>query len=139
MIIALPDLNLLQGAKYKPFKHNIMKKVFLTVVLALACLVAGAQSKKVVTDSVVFMPNQVQIYEGVTKNGNAKWWIELPAEGGKVRKVTLSESHVTSGRLLALIERKDQETGKYSYSVKFAESRRGGAGAGRADLSGFGK
>lgn len=117
-----------------------MKKVFFAVVLALVLSVAAsAQSKKVVTDSVVFMPNQVQIYEGVTKNGNAKWWIELPAEGGKVRKVTLSESHVTSGRLLALIERKDQETGKYSYSVKFAESRRGGAGAGRADLSGFGK
>lgn len=103
----------------------------------LVCFLASAQtSKKVVTDSLTFMPDQVRIYEGVTKNGNPKWWIELPAEGGKVKKVTLSESHVTSGRLLALIERRDPETGKYSYSVKFAEPKRGGT-SGKADLTGF--
>ena len=113
-----------------------MKKIILTIVFAIIGVMCGAQTKtstKVVTDSLTFMPNEVQIYEGVTRNGNPKWWIELPTETG-VKKVTLSQSHVTSGRLLALVERYDPETGKYSYSVKFAESKRGG-GSGKADLS----
>jgi hypothetical protein len=112
-----------------------MKRTFLTIVLALAfSFLTGAQTTRVVTDSVTFMPNQVQIFEGLTKNGNPKYWIELPAEGG-VRKVSMTQNHATSGRLLALIERKDMQTGKYTYSVKFAESRSRGAGAGKADLS----
>lgn len=113
-----------------------MKRTFLAVVFALVAMVAGAQTKstKVVTDSVAFMPNKVQIFEGVTKNGNPKFWIEIPADGG-VKKVSLSQSHATSGRLLALIERRDTQTGKYSYSVKFAESRSRSASSGKADLS----
>jgi hypothetical protein len=116
----------------------VMKKIFLTIVFALVLsLASGAQEKtrKVVTDSVTFMPAEVQIFEGVTKNGNPKWWIELPTESGKPVKVALTESHVTSGRLLALIERQDQETGKYSYSVKFAEPK--AKASGKANLSGL--
>ena len=108
-----------------------MKKIILTIAIALICGLASAQSKKVVTDSVTFMPNQVQIFEGVTKIGNAKWWIELPTETG-VKKVTMSESHVKSGRLLALIERRD-ENGKYTYSIKFAEPK--ASTGGKANLS----
>jgi hypothetical protein len=114
-----------------------MKKTLLVIVFALVAYVCGAQTQKttkVVTDSLTFMPDQVQIFEGVTSSGNPKWWIELPADGGKVRKVNLSQSHVTSGRLLALIERQDPETGKYSYSVKFAEPKKSQT-SGRADLS----
>ena len=115
-----------------------MKKTLLIIVFALVAYVCGAQTpKKVVTDSLTFMPDQVQIFEGVTSSGNPKWWIELPAEGGKVKKVTLSQSHVTSGRLLALIERRDPETGKYSYSVKFAEPKKKSQTSGKADLTGF--
>jgi hypothetical protein len=111
-----------------------MRKIFLTIALTLLCMMAGAQTpKKVVTDSVTFMPAEVQIFEGVTKNGNPKWWIELPTESGKPVKVALTESHVTSGRLLALIERQDPETGKYSYSVKFAEPKK--KSNGKADIS----
>lgn len=98
-----------------------MKKIILTIAIALICGLASAQTKKVVTDSVTFMPNQVQIFEGETKNGNPKWWIELPTETG-VKKVTMQETHVKSGRLLALIERRD-ENGKYTYSIKFAEPK----------------
>lgn len=114
-----------------------MKKVFLSVVFALACLISGAQNKttRVVTDSLTFMPNQVQIFEGVTSSGNPKWWLELPAEDGRVHKVSMSQSHVTSGRLLALIEKRDPETGRYYYSVKFAEPKRNGRTSGKADLS----
>lgn len=115
-----------------------MRKIFIAIAVALISISTSAQttdkSTKVVTDSLTFMPNQVQIFEGVTRNGNPKWWIELPTSSG-VRKVSLSQSHVTSNRLLALIERKDTETGKYSYSVKFAESKRGTGTSGRADLS----
>lgn len=110
-----------------------MKKTFLAVVFALVCLLTSAQTKKVVTDSIAFYPSSVQIHKGDTKSGNPKWWIEIPAEGGKVQKVSLSESHATSERLLALIERRDEETGKYSYSVKFAEPKK--ASTGKADLS----
>jgi hypothetical protein len=117
-----------------------MKKTLLAIVFALICFLTSAQTpKKVVTDSLTFMPDQVQIYEGVTSSGNPKWWIEIPTEPGKVRKVSLTQSHVTSGRLLALIERQDPATGKYSYSVKFAEPKKSGQMSGRADLTGFRK
>lgn len=109
-----------------------MKKIILAIAVALISMMASAQTKKVVTDSVAFHPSQVQIYEGLTKNGNPKWWIEIPAGTG-VKKVTMSESHATSGRLLALIERYDPETGKYSYSIKFAEPK--AKSSGKADLS----
>ena len=116
-----------------------MKKIFLTIALVLVCLIsASAQTTKVVTDSVTFMPESVRIFEGVTKNGNPKWWIELPAGSG-VKKVTLTESHVTSGRLLALIERRDTTTGKYTYSVKFAEPKKRTSTSVKADLSGLKK
>lgn len=115
-----------------------MKKIFLTIALVLVCFISSAQTTKIVTDSVTFMPESVKIFEGITKNGNPKWWIELPAGAG-VKKVTLTESHVTSGRLLALIERRDTTTGKYTYSVKFAEPRKKISASAKADLSGLKK
>lgn len=112
-----------------------MKKTFISLAIALALFFsASAQTTKVVTDSVTFMPDKVKIFEGTTKNGNPKWWIELPTENG-VKKVTLTESHVKSDRLLALIEKRD-ENGKYTYSVKFAEPKKRTSTTGaRADLS----
>ena len=113
-----------------------MKKIFLTIALSVVCLLTYAQTpKKVVTDSVTFMPNEVAIYNGISKNGNPKWWIELPTADG-VKKVTLTESHVNSGRLLALIEKID-ENGKYTYSVKFAEPK--AKSNGKASLDGLKK
>ena len=48
-----------------------MRKVFLSLVFALVCMLTSAQTKttKVVTDSLTFMPNQVEIFEGVTSSG----------------------------------------------------------------------
>ena len=113
-----------------------MKKTFIALALALSMSLSTlAQTTKVVTDSVTFRPESVKIYEGVTSKGNQKYWIELPTENG-TRKVTLTESHATSGRLLALIERQDPETGKYTYSVKFAEPKSRKSGE-RADLTGL--
>lgn len=114
-----------------------MRKLFLSIAIVLMSAVAGFaqnQSKRVVTDSVTFMPNQVQIFQGITRNGNPKWWIELPTSDGKIKKVTMTESHATSDRLLALIERKD-ENGKYYYSIKFAEQKKTTKTSGKADLS----
>ena len=113
-----------------------MKKTLLAIAFALICVLTSAQTQKttkVVTDSLTFMPDKVQIFEGVSQNGNKKFWIELPTDAG-VRKVHLSESHATSNRLLALIERKDEQTGKYSYSIKFAEPKKSQT-SGKADLS----
>ncbi len=110
-----------------------MKKILITLAVALTMgISAFAQTTKVVTDSVAFHPSSVQILKGTTKTGNPKFWIELPTENG-VRKVSLTESHATSGRLLALIERKDTATGRYTYSIKFAEPRK--SSSGKADLS----
>jgi hypothetical protein len=112
-----------------------MKKTLLTIAIAIAlCFSTSAQTKKVVTDSVVFMPNKVKIFEGVTSSGNPKYWIELPTENG-TKKVSMTENHAKSGRLLALIERRDETTGKYSYSIKFAEKKTTSASDGKADLS----
>ena len=110
-----------------------MKKIILTIAIALISMMASAQTTtKVVTDSVAFRASEVQVYTGVTRNGNPKWWIEIPTATG-TKKVTMSESHAKSGRLLALIERYDPETGKYSYSIKFAEPK--AKSSGKADLS----
>lgn len=111
-----------------------MRKSIITLALMLiVSLSASAQTtKRVVTDSVAFMPSQVQIKSGISSKGNPTYWIEIPAENG-IRKVSMSESHATSNRLLALIERRD-EKGKYSYSIKFAQ-RKTSSGSGRADLS----
>jgi hypothetical protein len=79
------------------------------------------------------MPNKVKIYEGVTSSGNPKYWIELPTETW-TKKVTMTENHAKSGRLLALIERRD-EKGKYTYSIKFAEKKPTSENNGKADLS----
>lgn len=112
-----------------------MKRTFLAIILTLAfSFSTGAQTAKVVTDSVTFMPSSVRIHQGTTKNGNPKYWIELPTEDG-TRKVSMTENHATSGRLLALIERKDTQTGRFSYSIKFAEPKKRASTSGKADLS----
>ena len=115
-----------------------MRKSFLAIAILLISLSASAQQKttKVVTDSVAFHPSEVVIHEGLSSKGNPQFWIELPTASG-VRKVTMSASHATSDRLLALIERLD-EKGKYSYSIKFAQGKNSTAGI-KADLSGFKK
>lgn len=113
-----------------------MKRTLLAIALAFAFgLSASAQTTKVVTDSVTFMPAKVQIFKGVTSGGNPKYWIELAGVDGKIQKVSMTESHVKSDRLLALIERRDTTTGKYSYSIKFAEPRKYVQSSGKADLS----
>lgn len=113
-----------------------MKKIFITLAVLLTMgATALAQTTKVVTDSVAFYAKDVKVYQGSTKNGTPKYWIELPTESG-VRKVTISQNHIASGRKLALIERRDEESGKYSYSVKYAEPKSSNSGA-RADLSGL--
>lgn len=109
-----------------------MKKIFITLAVALAMTMSmTAQTKKVVTDSVTFKPSEVTIHTGTSIKGNPTFWLELPTEDGNVRKVSMTENHATSGRLLALIERKDEQ-GRYTYSVKFAEPKNTGV---RADLS----
>lgn len=113
-----------------------MRKLFLSIVAVLISYMMGfaQNTKKAVTDSVAFHPASVQIHQGITKNGNPKYWIELPTSDGKSRKVTMTESHATSDRLLALIERKDEQ-GKYYYSIKFAEPKKTTKSSGKADLS----
>ena len=115
-----------------------MRKSILAIAILLISLSASAQQKttKVVTDSVAFHPSEVVILQGVSSKGNPTYWIELPTASG-VRKVTMSESHATSDRLLALIERLDDK-GRYSYSIKFAQGKNSTAGI-KADLSGFKK
>lgn len=114
-----------------------MKKTLLAIALMLTVsLSASAQQKttRVVTDSVAFHPSEVVILQGVSSKGNPTYWIELPTASG-VRKVTMSQSHATSNRLLALIERMD-EKGKYTYSIKFAQKKSSSTSE-KADLSGF--
>ena len=107
--------------------------MFLAIAVGLLISFStSAQTTKVVTDSVTFYPQNVEIFEGLTKAGNPKYWIELPTGSGKVKKVSLTESHVMSRRLLALIERRDEE-GRYYYSVKFAEPKK--STSEKADLS----
>ena len=99
-----------------------MKKYILVTLVTLLCSIflAEATPKKEVQSAV--LPQSTIVYEGVTRNGNPKYWIEIQGV-----KVTISKSNadkLKQGVRILVIKWVD-EHGKYSYSTR-CETRNGG-------------
>lgn len=102
-----------------------MKKIFAIVVVAMAtvisCVTANAQEKKEspwVEVQQVDIPAGQEVHEGVTKNGNPKFWFEFSSIGN----VTVSQGNATKYKkgevTLVLVKWQNKETGKFKYSVR---------------------
>lgn len=102
-----------------------MKKIFAIVVVAMAtvfsCVTANAQEKKEspwVEIQQVDIPAGQDIQEGVTRNGNPKFWFDFPNIG----KVTVSEGNAKKYKegttVLVLVKWQNKETGKFKYSTR---------------------
>lgn len=93
-----------------------MKKIIIVLILILSCFIVEAKRKEI--QSVV-IPQSTLVCEGITKNGNPKYWIELK-QGDLIVKVTISKSNAEKlkmGEKILLVKWVD-ENGKYSYSTR---------------------
>ena len=107
-----------------------MKKLlFVLIGLLVAGAVAGAQtSKQTAKESAkttilqtVVVPDGATIYEGTTRGGNPKFWVTLKL-GDQTVDVTVSESlaakHKAGTAKIEIVKRKDNTTGRISYSSR---------------------
>lgn len=103
-----------------------MKKIFAIMVVAMAtvvCSTINAQEKKVswVEVQQVDIPVGQNIHEGVTKNGNPKYWFEFPNIG----KVTVSPGsavkYIKGEVMLILVKWENIDNGNIKYSVRQKE------------------
>lgn len=97
-----------------------MKKILVILAVALGINVAVAQQKEESPwkeIQVIDIPAGQTIHEGVTKNGNPKFWFEF----GDI-KVNVSPSSATkykAGQVtLVLVKWQNQETLKFRYSTR---------------------
>lgn len=102
-----------------------MKKIFAIVVVAMAtvfsCVTSNAQEKKAspwVEVQQVDIPAGQTIYEGVTKSGNPKYWMEFEGIG----KITVSPGSAVKYKdgtvTLVLIKWQHKENESYKYSIR---------------------
>lgn len=102
-----------------------MKKIFAIMVVAMAtvfsCVTSNAQEKKEspwVEVQQVDIPAGQTIYEGVTKSGNSKYWMEFDGIG----KITVSSGSAVKYKdgtvTLVLIKWQHKENESYKYSIR---------------------
>jgi hypothetical protein len=102
-----------------------MKKIFAIMVVAMAtvfsCVTSNAQEKKEspwVEVQQVDIPAGQTIYEGVTKSGNPKYWMEFDSIG----KITVSPGSAVKYKedivTLVLVKWQHKENGSYKYSIR---------------------
>jgi hypothetical protein len=103
-----------------------MKKIFAIMVVAMATMVSGINSnaQEVKKDSQwvevqqVDIPAGQNVYEGVTKNGNPKYWFEFESIG-KVNVSPGSAVKYKKGEVtLILVKWQHVENGKFKYSIR---------------------
>ena len=100
-----------------------MKRFIVALIVGLcAVCVASAQENKKQSDwkevQTVVIPAGQTVFEGVTKNGNPKYWFEF-AEIGKVSVSPSSAMKYKSGEVsLVLVKWYNEVTEKYRYSVR---------------------
>ena len=113
-----------------------MKKFIIALIgtLLLSTLLVEAKPKKEVQSAV--LPSTTVVYEGVTRNGNPKYWVELK-QGNLIVKVTISKSNaekLQKGEEILIIKWVD-ENGKYSYSTRCKDGKKGKMLTPNIDLS----
>lgn len=97
-----------------------MKKILVILAVALGINVAVAQQKEESPwkeIQVVEIPQGQTVHEGLTKNGNPKFWFEFgeikvnvsPGSAAKYKANTIT---------LLLVKWQHSETGKYKYSTR---------------------
>lgn len=102
-----------------------MKKIFAIVVVAMATVFSGvtsnAQEKKEspwVEIQQVDIPAGQTVYEGITKSGNPKYWMEFPNIG----KLTVSPGSAVKYKngevTLVLVKWQHKENNSYKYSIR---------------------
>ena len=92
-----------------------MKKFIIALIgaLLLSSFLVEAKPKKEVQSAV--LPSTIVVYEGVTKSGNSKYWIEV--QGIKVSISKSNADKLKMGEKILLVKWVD-ENGKYSYSTR---------------------
>ena len=96
-----------------------MKKIVLMLMLSLISLVGFSQKKDSPWREIqtVEIPKTVEIHEGVTRNGNNKYWIEV--EGIKVTIAPTNVSKFQKGEVkLELVKWYRDDTKEYKYSTR---------------------
>lgn len=95
-----------------------MKHIIFIIVLLGASLNLNAQKKSDWTVAqTVEIPAGTTIYSGTTKNGNPKYWIEIPEIG----KVTVSEGSAVKfkeGTIKLELVKWTNGAGKIKYSIR---------------------
>lgn len=106
-----------------------MKKIFAIMVVAMATMfssvTANAQETKKVSPWVevqqVDIPAGQNLQEGVTKNGNPKFWFTFKAIGD-VSVSPGSASKYKKGEVtLVLVKWENKENGKFRYTIRQKE------------------
>ena len=100
-----------------------MRKILVILAVILGINFAAAQEKKEspwAEIQTVEIPQGQRIYEGITKNGNPKYWFEF----GEL-KVNVSPGsaikYKEGATKLLLIKWQHKDTGKYKYSIRQKE------------------
>lgn len=102
------------------------KMIFVLMSLLVASVIAGAQTtktseeKSIILQTVEVSPGTT-IHEGVTKNGNPKYWIVL-SSGSQSVNISVSPTNAAkfkAGQIrLEIVKRQNKSTGKISYSTR---------------------
>lgn len=102
-----------------------MKKLFviLTVAMATVCATLNAQEKQEspwIEIQEVEIPFGLEIHEGITKNGNPKYWFVFDEIG----KVSISEGNVKhyTNQTKTIVLVKWEKDGKYKYTTRQKKS-----------------
>lgn len=96
-----------------------MKKFIVMLAVGLASIVGLSARENSPWREVqaVEIPNNVEIHEGTTKTGKAKFWIEV--EGVKVNVAPTNASKFQKGEVkLELVKWQNTETKAYKYSTR---------------------
>lgn len=107
-----------------------MKQFMLIALMALVSVIsAGAQTSEQTTKAsakstilqTIVVPNGTTIHSGTTRTGNPKYWVTITFNG-ESKDVTVSESlakkYQAGTAQIEIVKRKDNTTGRISYSSR---------------------
>lgn len=97
-----------------PLKISINMLTFLISILSLVITENSVWQERQCID----LPKGIVVYEGVTKSGNPKYWLEFDQIG----KVTVSPSNAKSYKsgsiTLQLVKWYNKDTNSYKYTIR---------------------
>ena len=108
-----------------------MKKIFAIMVVAIATMVSGINSnaQEVKKESPwvevqqVDIPAGQDVHEGVTKNGNPKFWFEFSGIGNVTVSPGNATKYINGETVLVLVKWQHKDTGKFKYTTRQKNGR----------------